>query len=98
MDPAPYGSPAVDTAIGVGAVVAAVAFVVLALLLFVINADMRKAEAVIRERQEELVHALLPEALARDGPRARPRGVEQREQVQVIRHEAVRGYLKGLLA
>ena len=42
MDPAPYGSPAVDTAIGVGAVVAAVAIVVVALLLFVVLRKGRK--------------------------------------------------------
>lgn len=42
MDPAPYGSPAVDTAIGVGAVVAAVAIVILALLLFVVLRKGRK--------------------------------------------------------
>lgn len=42
MDPAPYASPAADTALGVAAVALAVAAVILALLVFVIVRKGRK--------------------------------------------------------
>ena len=42
MDPAPYGSPAADTALGIGAVVLAVALVVFVLLLIVVLRKGRK--------------------------------------------------------
>ena len=42
MDPATYGSPAADTALGIGAVVLAVALVLLGLLLIVVLRKGRK--------------------------------------------------------